>query len=410
MDAKQIVPKYGLRDYQRQVVRDAWNSVAGRKRARVIVHLPTGAGKTRVATALVSRLMIDDQTANGTFMWLATAEELCEQAADALSRAWKSLGDRSLSVTRFSGGSRAALIDAPPGFLVCSLPKLWATIGQGKGELPKFARRVAGVVFDEAHQAVATTYAAATSQLSAWTAPVIGLTATPGRHAMDPEASEQLAEFFNRTKVTIDPGTASNPVEFLMREGYLAVPRVHPIERDGLAPQESANDKDYGNEIHEVLGQMPGWLDAVREAVDDALRRCRRIIVFAPSVSSAALLAEEYRSKARSSVAVVAGTEAGFRSSAVEEFRTPPQSADDRRLLFNFAVFTAGFDAPATDAVIIGQPTKSLVRYSQMVGRALRGPESGGERECHVYTITDSNLPGFASVIDAFQHWEDLWT
>ena len=77
--------------------------------------------------------------------------------------------------------------------------------------------------------------------------------------------------------------------------------------------------------------------------------------------------------------------------------------------LLNFGVLTAGFDAPATSCVIIARPTRSLVLYSQMVGRAMRGIRSGGNRRCTIYTVVDEQHRGFTSVIDAFSHWEEIW-
>ncbi len=47
---------------------------------------------------------------------------------------------------------------------------------------------------------------------------------------------------------------------------------------------------------------------------------------------------------------------------------------------------------------LIARPTKSLVLYSQMVGRAIRGPRAGGNREAEIVTVVDTALPGFRSL------------
>ena len=78
-------------------------------------------------------------------------------------------------------------------------------------------------------------------------------------------------------------------------------------------------------------------------------------------------------------------------------------------VLFNFGVLTAGFDAPRTRCVIIARPTTSLVLYSQMAGRAMRGPRAGGNPRADILTVVDTNLPGFGSVTEAFTNWEELW-
>lgn len=78
-------------------------------------------------------------------------------------------------------------------------------------------------------------------------------------------------------------------------------------------------------------------------------------------------------------------------------------------VLCNYGVLTTGFDAPATSAVLIARPTKSLVLYSQMVGRGIRGPLAGGNSDAEIVTVVDNNLPGFGSVASAFTNWEDVW-
>jgi superfamily II DNA or RNA helicase len=78
-------------------------------------------------------------------------------------------------------------------------------------------------------------------------------------------------------------------------------------------------------------------------------------------------------------------------------------------VLCNYGVLTTGFDAPKTSAAVIARPTSSLVLYSQMVGRAIRGPRAGGNEYAEIVTIVDTKLPGFGSVADAFKNWEDVW-
>ena len=60
-------------------------------------------------------------------------------------------------------------------------------------------------------------------------------------------------------------------------------------------------------------------------------------------------------------------------------------------------------------AAVIARPTKSLVLFSQMVGRATRGEKAGGNKRAEVATVVDTRLPGFCNVADAFDNWEDVW-
>jgi superfamily II DNA or RNA helicase len=53
-------------------------------------------------------------------------------------------------------------------------------------------------------------------------------------------------------------------------------------------------------------------------------------------------------------------------------------------------VLTTGFDAPKTNVCIIARPVGSIVLYSQMVGRILRGPKNNGNKNNKLYTIKDN--------------------
>lgn len=84
--------------------------------------------------------------------------------------------------------------------------------------------------------------------------------------------------------------------------------------------------------------------------------------------------------------------------------------SDEAQILCNFGVLTTGFDAPQTSAALIARPTRSLVLYSQMVGRAIRGTRVGGNAKAEIVTVVDTGLPGFGSVAEAFTNWEDVWS
>jgi len=64
---------------------------------------------------------------------------------------------------------------------------------------------------------------------------------------------------------------------------------------------------------------------------------------------------------------------------------------------------------PKTSAAIIARPTKSLVLYSQMVGRIIRGEKVEGTKKAEIWTVVDQQLPGFRNISEAFWNWEDVW-
>ena len=78
---------------------------------------------------------------------------------------------------------------------------------------------------------------------------------------------------------------------------------------------------------------------------------------------------------------------------------------DEPCVLFNYGVLTTGFDAPLTSAAVISRPTKSLVLYSQMVGRVIRGTRVGGTPEAE---ILDRRGPEFTRIPRSFRGVQQL--
>ena len=405
--ADTITPGYALYPYQRQVLRDILHVLSSPEK-RVVAHLPTGAGKTRIASHAACRLLNENDTEGSLVIWLASTEELCEQAADSLSGAWKYLGLREVSVHRHWGNRTLDLKRLQSGFLVTGLAKLRSAATHDVTLLAHLASCASAIIFDEAHQAVASTYSFVTEQLCSVRPPLLGLTATPGRTANLTGADYQLASMFNRNKVSIDPKGHDSPVTYLIQNRYLADPRFIPMSFDSdLAISDPQPGMDYSPNDLDNLGRNQERTRQIVELAKNAGKRHPRTIVFCPSVESALTCHNILQSSDILSAVITANTPGDERRAIINNFRSPDR---EHMVLFNYGVLTAGFDAPRTRCVIIARPTTSLVLYSQMAGRAMRGPRAGGNSTAEILTVADTNLPGFGSVTDAFTNWEELWS
>ena len=205
---------------------------------------------------------------------------------------------------------------------------------------------------------------------------------------------------------------SGNPIKRLTEEGYLAAVNFSLLN---VEPGLQLSAKDIA-EISTAL-DIPDELAA--RLGEDGQRNLRivqrllelsdghpRILVFAASVNNALLLASVCRGIGLKADAVTGDTDPGERAYVIRRFK---QSGGPNRILINFGVLTTGFDAPAASAALIARPTKSLVLYSQMVGRVIRGPQAGGTERCEVVTVVDTTLPGFGDIAEAFMNWEDVW-
>lgn len=401
-----VQPCFALHGYQRQVLRDIMVEVASDE-PRVVAHVPTGGGKTRIAAHAACQLLNKRDDDSSLLIWLAATEELCEQAAEQLTRAWKHLGTRQVALHRHWGGSKVDLQDLRSGFLITGLAKLRSASDGDNTLLSRLAPRMAGVIFDEAHQAVASTYEHLVEQLCSYRPPLIGLTATPGRSAEMADEDHKLARMFCHKKATIDSQGHGNPVTFLIANRYLADPEITSLRFDASgAVLQATPGTDYSDAALRALGENDSRRREILRLVSDATRRHARILVFCPSVDCAHRCAEDLANSGILSDVITTRTNEQDRRAAIEDYKSHDVT---RRVLFNFGVLTTGFDAPKTSCVVIARPTTSLVLYSQMMGRAMRGPRVNGNKRASIVTLVDTNLPGFASVADAFTHWEELW-
>lgn len=406
-----VRPSYSLFDHQRRAVADTLGLINGVQR-RALLHMPTGSGKTRTAMHVVSQLLTDQ--ALPLVVWLAYSEELCEQAAEEFIKAWSSLGDREMAVHRYWGVHEVDLTEIREGLVIMGLSKAHALLTRDDMPLLFLADRSCLTVIDEAHQAIAPSYRVILDLLVERNegSRLLGLTATPGRTWNDPDSDQELADFFLRQKVSLAVDGYASPIDYLIDEGYLAKPHFRNLTYSGGATLKDADLRaiEQALDIPEALLQNLAkdeqrnlliLTEVERLAADHA-----RILVFAASVEHAKVLASVLAARGHDAHAVVGTTPKNERIRVLTRFRS---NEAESMILCNFGVLTTGFDAPRTSAAVIARPTKSLVLYSQMVGRAIRGTRAGGNREAVVVTIVDTRLPGFGQLDQGFNNWEDVW-
>ena len=409
--AATITPEYGLFEHQRRAVRKLAPLLAKDER-RAVLHFPTGVGKTRTAMHVVAEWLRSHDPS--VVVWLASGKELLEQAVLAFKEAWSHLGTRPVKVGTMWGDRTPDLDRFADGFLAVGLAKGWAARSRTDPDwAARLSRRVRLVVFDEAHQSISRTYREIANELTLdFRCALLGLTATPGRTWSDIDKDGELVEFFAGNKVMLDV-PSKNPIEYLIENGFLA----RPVFRTLLAaPGLEINDRELGRisdaldipeEIVARLSMSAQYVTAVLAAIEGLLGTGhRRVLVFAATVTHAQVLTAILVVRDIRSEVVTGSTPERVRDRAIRTFKS---DAEEPMVLVNFGVLTTGFDAPKASATVIARPTKSLVLYSQMVGRAIRGPKAGGTEACEIVTVIDPRLPGFGDLAAAFLNWEDVW-
>lgn len=376
---------------------------------RVLLHMPTGSGKTRTAMHVIASHL--NKRKSGVVVWLAYSEELCEQGTGEFIKAWQSLGNRDLEVHRYWGSHDLDLDKIQDGVLVAGFSKVHSAIRKDIRTIRDLATKCSLVIIDEAHQAIAETYQLILDALyyKNKDTGLLGLTATPGRSTFDMDHDAQLAEFFERQKVTLDVEGYKSPIDFLVDNLYLAKTEYKTINYQG--------NNDFSGINFEGLAEIP--IEVLKSLAKDELRNLKilsaaegltkhhkRILIFAITVEHAEMIAAVLRGRGFCASSIVSGTPREERRRLLDDFKN---ASPDCKILCNFGVLTTGFDAPKTSAALIARPTKSLVLYSQMVGRVTRGVKAGGSAKAEVVTVVDLNVPGFRDMVSAFYNWEDVW-
>lgn len=390
-----------LKDYQAQVVFEAMDVIRN-PNSRFLVHMPTGSGKTRVAMEVVSHFLNDGE--GRQVIWLADRKELCEQAMDAFVRVWAHLGRRPLRAYRMWGDAPIPSVLKGTVFAVAMYQSLRQIRDVPKADL---------VVPDEAHIATAPTYSEIIEGMRdrrVRQTRIMGLTATPGRGSGIIDENEDLSSFFNNNIVGIkgDGGT----IESLQRKGILA-----RCEREVINPNISymlTEDewkklaKDYEREfpsglLEKIANDNARTLQIILK-LRDMSDRYKRVMVFCGSVRQSKLMSSLMGACGHQSAYVDGGSPPGYRKDVVSKFRH-----GDLKFLFNYGVFTAGFDVPKIDAVVIARPTTSVVLYGQMIGRGMRGPVMGGTAAFTLVDVVDNIITQQGGLDNVHEYFSEYW-
>lgn len=422
-EVKRLRPRYPVREYQQQCTTAIWQ-IYKNKKQRALLHLPTGAGKTRTAINFICEFLRDNP--NRTVVWFADTVELCEQARDEFNTAWSFLGNRDITSFAFYSNSELSLSGINEGFVVAGLQKFRSQENSDKTGvqfiLDAFKKNVGLVVFDEAHKALASTYKEIILDIIEKASSecfLLGLSATPGRktyiNSEDDQENKELSDLFNNNKVSPSmPGYVSI-IEYLIEQQFLANYSILPISYDNsetkfMMTTDFDSDHNLMNYLadsdlrnQEIVNTVIKEITSPHPESEERENAKNQGIVFALNVNHAKRLEILLNNAGVKSKVIVGDTNSYQRSVAIQRYKN-----QEIQVLINYGVLTAGFDAPCTNSVFITRPTSSLIQYLQMAGRAMRGPKSGGSKQCRIYTVKDDDEQ-FNNMYNAFKYWDTSW-
>lgn len=316
-----------LFDYQEDMVKRVQE--AFKHHDAVMVQMPTGTGKTYLLAALVGLFLKEE-------VWVvAHRRELVSQIKDTLERFFPSLKSTSIKVTSIQWLSRHyGEMEEKPGL----------------------------IVIDEAHHALAETYAEVMNAYPK--AKKLGLTATPYRLN-----GKGFTDLF-------DTLLCSWSMEKFIAEGRLSLYDYYSIKPDSAdqllidSLQKRGADGDYQqkelNEVMDVRPSLERLCLTIKEYVPG-----KKGIVYAISIQHAEHIAEFYRENGIKAVAISSKTPLAERQELIERFKSSSlpsslKSKDDEiEVLVSVDLFSEGFDCPDVEFIQLARPTLSLAKYMQ---------------------------------------------
>lgn len=337
-----------LRDYQQELVQRV-RAALGPSKVRVMMQLPTGGGKTIIASHLLAGVLRNGRKA----VWLTHRKELADQTCRMLPAAHIP----AMTDVRWYPGMDAPAMSSGVVILMAqtvsrrtSGMSVWTKYGQD--DL---------LVIDEAHHAAARGWTRAMQQ---WPGRIIGMTATPWRLS-EKEGFDHLF-----CELVCGPQTSD-----LQSGRWLCQARV-------LIPQ--PEQRILGGEVDLTGEYTESGIESANRGRRDvmtaqALRFYqqhtprRQTIIYAVSVGHANNLAAIFNDANIPAAVILGDTPSTKRARLIADFKNKTL-----KVLVNVAVATEGFDLPDASCIILARPTKSLALYLQTVGRGLRPKEDGG--------------------------------
>ena len=344
--------KHPLRDYQNEIIQRIEKAIAKGYR-RIMLQLPTGAGKTRCFVELAMRHK-ENPYIGGVPNCLVVAhrKELIDQAVNALEREIRNKWEIGVIRSKVKENPHATIQVASVQSLI-------------RRDFPKAGL----VIIDEAHHATAESYQTIIDHYGE--AIILGVTATPAR--------TDGKGFRDRFQILIKGLT----IQELTAQNYLCPYKLYAYSKQRINTSSiKIQAGDYEpNELADAVNRSKVRADLVQTWQKHAFEK--QTVVFAVNIELSKQYAKIYNDSGYKAEHIDAKTPERERAAILKRF-----ARGETKILCNCNIVTEGFDLPEIECVQIVRPTKSLIFWLQMLGRSLRTDE--GKTHAIILDHTDN--------------------
>lgn len=414
---------YELYDYQYMIKQQAINDLSNPDKDlyKILLHMPTGTGKTKTTMHIIAHYINFISKGKGLVVWIAHTNELLRQAYDTFTNVWSHLGGEGINVYKGWVEFPSVIKD---GILFTSIQTLQQKLN--KPVYDELCSKSSLIIFDEVHKAGANKTKKCIDKLMArnneYGKKFIGLTATPGRTTDISKENLIFADGFDNiigidvdkiNAISLSSSEARNyqgskePITYFQDNGYLS--RINKEMLDysidsatKAALMSESSKKEYSPELIEKIAINKSRNMKIVERLKRLNEENKPTIVFACSLQHAKMLSAYLRLIDIQNSLVYGDMDPYDRNKAIQDFKS-----GNVNIIINYEILTTGFDSTNIKCVFITRPTKSVILYSQMIGRGLRGPKMGGNKECLLIDV-EENLIAYDET-NAFRHFDVYW-
>ena len=423
---------YELLDYQfliRQKIISYMNS--DNEVTKMLVRMPTGSGKTKTAMHTIINQFVFKYQKKGLIVWVAHTKELLDQAYNTFCDVWKNIGTARIMTYKLWDKFEVQKDELRDGILFVGIQKLNLIRKNNSILFDAIVNKSNIIVVDEAHRAGANETRKTINELMLYSGQrktLIGLTATPGRTGS--EENEVFKRMFdnkiididinilnqmNLSKVQIDNiEPEKDIIKYFQGRGILSKLKRTVLEYGDLSTEEietlrvhmtENGYRDVTEKFLKIIALNKKRNKAIVNKLIEISNQHLPTIVFACSVEHGKMLSAVLTLQGIKNGHIFGNMNPNERRKIIDRFKN---EEDDLNILINYEVLTTGFDATNIRCVFITRPTNSVVLYSQMIGRGLRGPQMGGNEYCELIDIAD-NLEKYTNESQAFNYFSEYW-
>lgn len=416
---------YELYDYQYMIKQQAINDLSNKDKDlyKILIHMPTGTGKTKTTMHIISHYLNFITKGQGIVVWIAHSDELLVQAYETFKNVWSHLSLFDINVYKGWVEFPNTLED---GILFSSIQALQKKYG--KPVFEEISNKASLIVFDEVHKSGAEITKKCIDSLmkknNEYGKKFIGLTATPGRTTEVSKANALFSEDFDHiigidvdkiNAISLSANEARNyrgskdPIRYFQEQGYLSNIEKQMLEFEidpkvliQLKKELQNDNENYSDNLVKKISLSKARNDKIIEELVKLNKEQIPTIVFACSLQHAKLLSAFLKMLNIENSLVYGDMASTDRKRAIDDFKKGKVN-----IIINFEILTTGFDSTNIKCVFITRPTKSVILYSQMIGRGLRGPKMGGNENCLLIDVQE-NLYAYNENA-AFKHFNSYW-